>query len=536
MALVYYSPVFRGYNATFLLAAALGARAIQFPVDNTGAALISFGIYELTLLLTAFFLFIAIQIRYRLHLWPNYETIEIPDRFLWIGGALTLFCALLYVIVGWPVYSRTGLDRYFIPAACLYVCAAQWTLGASILSRRHSLTLARQKETVRATFLRTLAIVALSLAALLYAGLTFPGPGLQRLTRARGASGELMLLTGMLLDRDADGNSLWPGADPDDADPCVRANIGALCDDAHRADEDPAITATGRNAVLLTWVNTERGARMPTATTGIPLYFATNRPVRSIRAMFQGTDGMGDYAGIRPGDFGFLPRLARAGYRTLCAGNDGGRGYFRAGSRSRLDAGCQVFQPLDPGITPASSSPEKASATPASSSHDINDTIRAGLRLLDRYGENSANFLWIHHAAASDETPPRSELLQRLQQKGELIVIQLYPDDVFGQAFIYTRQSSSPMVEYPEPGPLLAYALGFSKSPPPSAKDRVSVLYDQPFESSWWLRAVRRLGSGYPSFPVYTLRLDEAGQPIVFDGLTGSLTRPPRQSPQSRPL
>ncbi|MCR9143654.1 MAG: hypothetical protein NXI24_15505 [bacterium] len=578
--LIYVSPAFRGYNATFVLAAAVIARIVSFPVDP-GPGFAAFLIYELTLLLTAFFVFITIQIRYRLHLWPNYESVEVPNRFVGIGAIISVVCALLYITVELPWFSAgrhlnaSNHAAYFIPTAVWFVCAVQWTLTAWLLDRGRLVSLNQQKERVQSAVLRSLTVAIAVLSAVLFAVAAFPGIGLARLTAAHSASGELLYFTGMLLDRDGDGNSLWPGRDPDDGDPCVRADLRRSCATARNQtrpaanearppmpapDLSPAVAVlhdptapriprpADGNLILLTWVTPE--AEIPDEAQPIPMYFAANRPEFALRALLENTDGIGEAPPNAPantaGDPIPLPsELARIGYRTICAGRTKpGSDYFRTGHAAHLDAGCQIFQPLGelsrntsgaapPGDSDSTSNSRAEAKSRAES--NINRTVLEGLFVFDRYREDGFNFLWIHY-----EDQPRQdrnagqkdrdrrlqpglerETLFRLRQSGDVVIIQMQPNDFVGKAYLLGKRQPRELPEYPRPGEVLRFAAGLRNAAPGGARNQIVALYQSSFMDSWFIRAGRRLGWSYPELPVYTMRLDSAGVPIVFNALTG---------------
>ncbi|MEQ9366617.1 MAG: hypothetical protein RIF32_20420 [Leptospirales bacterium] len=585
LMLIYVSPAFRGYNATFALAAALVARIVLFPVDP-GAGVAAFLIYELTLLLTAFFVFITIQIRYRLHLWPNYESVEVPDRFVRIGGVIGVFCALLYVAVELPWFSarRAGAGEanaaaYFIPTAVWFVCSLQWTLTAWLLDRGRLVSLGQQKERVQAAVLRSLTIAIAALSAVLFAVTGFPRGGLAVLTATHSTSGELLYLTGMLLDRDGDGNSLWPGQDPDDSDPCVRADFRRACAKSSRPGRltaetppqaDVASTVAvlhdptapriprppARNIVLLTWVTP--AVALPGDAAAIPIYFAANQPEFALRALLKNTNGIGEspaaavpkdpiiHRGSEEAAIPLPSELARAGYRTICTGRAPGRNYFRAGHATHLDAGCQVFQPLNElarntsGETARDLSQSDARTGPGRiDASNINRTVLEGLFVFERYSEPGSNFLWIHYeepgpedrAASGDSAIHRRaqpgierETLYRLRQTGDVIIMHMRPNDYTGAAYLPGSRQPRELPEHPRPGELLRFAAGLRNATPGGAGDQIVALYNRSFSETWFVRGGRRLGWRYPELPIYTMRLDSAGMPAVFNSLTGLTT------------
>lgn len=550
--LIYLSPAFRGYNAIFVLIAAAFARLVLFPFDPAPGAT-GFLIYELTLLLTAFFIFINLQIRYRLHLWPNYESVEVPERFVHIGGTIALVCAGLYVAVESPwFYSRlsTGSPEravYFIPTAVWFVCAAQWTLTTWLLDRGRLVSLARQKERIQAALLRSLSIAIVGLLAVLFVVTAFPRDGLARISATHSASSELLYLAGVLLDRDGDGNSLWPGQDPDDGDPCVRADLHRGCATASRSNDerDSALAPTAAilhnpaapgiprlaaaNIILLSWVTPE--SAIPETTPAIPLHFAANRPEYALRTMLNDTDGI-DEPATGTEVISLPSRLARRGFRTICAGRAIGQNYYRTGHAAHLDAGCQVFQPLEdlarnsgapaPAAKPSTQGQAK---TPAS---NINRTVLEALFVFERYREPGSNFLWIHYHADPKHAGPRPglerETLYRLQQSGDVILVQLQPEEFRGNAYLLGKRQPRVVPEYPRPGELLRFAAGLQRTLTGSAHEQLVAIYRRSFSDSWFVRAGRRLGWEYPAQPVHTMRLDSAGMPVFFNALTGART------------
>lgn len=522
LLLVAVSPVFRGYNASFLLASALTARVILFPVavpENITALLI----YEFTLLLSCFFVFITLQLRYRLQLWPNYENFEIPERFVQIGAVIAIVCAALFLLTEWN-------NSFFIPTAAWLVCAVQWTVTAWLLERGRIVSLEQQSRSAEKASVQTLAIISSGLVAALLALLVFPQSHLERVQAASSVSAELLDLSGIILDSDRDGNSRWPGGDPNDRNDCIRADFRHRCADARPTTtqiETQAVVYNPRvprrpqpaaaNSILITWVSD--GIRMPSEFEATPIVLPANQPVPALRAIFHNADGVGQSpAGPEAGsDAGLISRLARRGVRTVCAGRTTGPQYFRSDSPAGLDRGCQIFQSLA-----------------AESEANINRTVLEALFVFERYREATPNFLWIHYdggLSTQSEINGKAaalerETLLRLQSTGDVTLLHLEPDRLRGTIYLMGARQLRETPELPLPGELLAFTLGLQNTPPGSSVGQTLALIPATSERSWWRRSLERLGTLPERFPVRTLRVMDDGMLERFDGHTGVRSRP----------
>ena len=519
LLLIAVSPIFRGYNASFLLASALAARVILFPVpvpEDITALLI----YEFTLLLSCFFVFITLQLRYRLQLWPNYENFEIPDRFVRVGAVLAVVCAALFLLTEWS-------HGFFIPTAAWLVCAVQWTVTAWLLERGRIVSLEQQSRRAEKASVQTLAIISGGLVAALLALLVFPQSHLERVQSARSVSAELLDLSGIVLDGDQDGNSRWPGGDPNDRNDCIRADFRHRCADARPTSAEPEAQAVvynprvprrplpaAENSILITWVSDS--IRMPSEFEATPVVLPANQAAPALSAIFHNADGVGQRPDSPEAD-GLISRLAQRGVRTVCAGRTAGAQYFRSDSPAGLDRGCQVFQSLA-----------------AESEANINRTVLEALFVFDRYREATPNFLWIHYddgpqlEGQARATVPalERETLLRLRSTGDVPLLPLQPDRLRGTMYLMGARQLRETPELPRPGELLAFSMGLRNTPPGSSVGQTLALIPTETERSWWRRSLERLGALPKRFPVRTLRVTEDGMLERFDGYTGVRSRP----------
>ncbi len=523
--LIYISPVFRGYNAAFLLFAAVGARIVMFPARYENDALL-FLVYALNLLACAFFLFIVLQIRYRLHLHPHYESVPVPAQFLKFGLILAVACAGLYVLNAFylKAYSPALIDGgvpfgfgtsggqlsvYHVPAGVYFVCAAQWFLGLRSLRRTAPAQKLRNEQNgTRLSILGSFAAGTLALAAaVLLVLLPLREHSLLRnIVSAGGAGAEMLTAAGMLLDGDRDGNSNWPGGDPDDGDACVRRDLARNCriESADQADLRPAEFVGDANPdrlrsnTYLFTIVADEFRSTPDNLRRRPVLLSSDRPERSLRALLQGLDGVAEYRGAR--DLSFPAELARRGVRTICTGTGGNYDYFQVRRPLQLDAGCQIFEPLD------------------DSQRTLSAAVRRARSLRRGYSEPAGNLVWMHYHGR----PGEAVNLQDLEDFGGSRRLILVWKEGAVLANAYLPEELAEMVPpYPRGRQLLDYVAGLRSSPPAASGDRVGALHVQPYYRSYAHGLVSVLGLRYPDSPPYTFRRGPNGL-TVLDALTGA--------------
>jgi hypothetical protein len=498
--LIYFIPIFEGYNSVFALAAALLARFVHSnlsPIDDGHTNLVYFLIFEVHLFTTAFLFFIVIQARYRLHLSPNYERVEIPNAFfvtaialcvlLWFAllvasaSALEWFGSAASAGAGLPDPARPFLARnsagavnFEFPLALYFLCAVHWTAIGFSLRRQRLITLERQNRLVRNSMFQAAGFLFALLISFLYVLLNpFAPQALGRVTTAGGAASEIISAAGALLDGDRDGNSLWPGADPDDSNPCVRADLEGRCTIEENASAPAprriegatrSSGALGRelsargNLTLVTLTGVQPpGAWPQDAAVARPQVFsialATDRGEHSLRAILQGLDGVDEFRGVR--NPSLIAELSRIGYRTICTGVDRGRAYFDTRHNLRLDAGCQIFEtpnleeePEREGLTVGADQPDIVSPR-ALEDATLTETTRRALALYDSYKEKN-NFLWMHYNGEADNREVL-RALQDLRDPGPLVVV-FIPEynSLRGELWLFSDRSAPSELSNPD--------------------------------------------------------------------------------------
>ncbi len=572
--LIYFIPIFEGYNSVFALAAALLARLVHSnlsPIDDGRTNLIYFVIFEIHLFTTAFLFFIVIQARYRLHLSPNYERIEIPNSFFlpaialclllwialliasasiseWFGATADVGAsAALVVDAARPFLARksAGAANFEFPLALYFLCAVHWTAIGYSLRRQRLITLDRQNRLVRNSMFQAAGFLFALLLSFLYVLLNpFAPQALGRVTTAGGAASEIVSAAGALLDGDRDGNSLWPGADPDDANPCVRADLNGRCtiEENASAPTPRRLEGAARYSGALNRELSARGNLTLVTLTGVrppqtwpqnastdrpqifPIALATDRGEHSLRALLQGLDGVDEFRGVR--NSSLISELSRIGYRTICTGVDRGRAYFDTRHNLRLDAGCQIFEtpnleeePEREGLTVGADAPEIVSPR-ALESVSLTETARRALALYDSYKEKN-NFLWMHYNGEADDGEVL-RALQDLRDPGPLAVV-FIPEynSLRGELWLFSERSAPTELQNPDVAQTLYFAAGLRTAAPQTRADDAGALYDQTFALSWIGRIISAHDPSYPIFPMFTFRL-ERNRIVVFDGLTGA--------------
>jgi len=614
--LVYASPIFRGYNPVFLLASALIARFLLaghagFPsgeaADLSSAQVwLDFLIYELNLFLAIFFLFIAFQIRYRLHLAPNYESIRVPRSLLYWGAALSFVAMLLLVSTAAPVdqwnvggstadslaieppFAPVGDgDRQEIPAALLFLCLLQWTLTAFALRSRENSRIPQQLQLARWTMVRTVVLLfTFLLSFLLAAANPFASQSLGRIATAGGLAWETVSFLGILMDRDGDGNSAWPGEDPDDSDACVRFDFHAPCaasdapppGDLSARAADPrqleqglqnARTPGGSGPVRA--AELRHGVRLDAPDRELPeldgppqgsltllTIVGTSAPPRPLRLRKNDEGewyplGSEHPAGDRSVNETLAPLRARLLFATdraehslramhqdlngieemrdvhrksvLAEFTELGYRTICSGSDNNLEyLGADSPLRLDAGCQILD---PKESGEPES----LADATTRGLEQLDAYRER-ANLLWIHfRGAEAVEDLELGRAFARLADRGPVAVI-FFPraNSLRGNAWLYpersrrTRYQATQLDDYPNFRELAFFAAGLRSRQPSTQVERIGALYDQPFASSWVGRLTRNATPGYPLYPVYTFQLSE-DRVLIFDAISGARWR-----------
>ncbi|MCB1169339.1 MAG: hypothetical protein KDK25_03345 [Leptospiraceae bacterium] len=400
LLLLFVFPLFRGMNATFILAGVLGARFLLIPASiGPESSLQQYAVFSAYSLLLSFFLFLFLQSRRRLLLSPEYETFSLPPA-LRIAAFFAPFAivGLHFAIVSWyRPFPGT------VPAIIAVFLASYWWITMMLLKRD------------AAGFRWP---PALAFGSLLFAGLLFLvlGQGLvigscARASLRSAAVSESMTFFAAFLDGDGDGNAGFPGTDPDDRNPEIRADFfinrgdkARLLSERNpqgegRSSEDTGSQpdasnferrdgGTGNRRLLTVFLDLDSlMAFSPESRKAFQVFVPTTNDLPfALRDLLHSTDP------IRGSDSrSALSEFVDRGYRTICTGNGS---YFSHSHAARLDEGCQVLEPAFltwNGKPLPAEGPLKPRALAESLDHYF---YEAGL-LFRKYREDSF-FFWLH--------------------------------------------------------------------------------------------------------------------------------------------
>jgi hypothetical protein len=386
LALLFFLPPFSGINATILFFSSILSRTLLHPYEsdliigmNSG-----FVFFTLRLILFVILFYFLIHIRYRHLLSPYLEPYAVsPVAF----GVSILLAFLLLVAASLPsmttIIGNEWLEFAGSQPELLIVASFSWLLTAMMIYY----DLYRKKERVFGQFLVFLSLISLTALSSVIITRSFPdtkyGTGV---IISDGIAANLISFPAYLFDKDRDGNSFWPGGDPDDGNGCIRldyiCNPGGLRDDANRV----AHAESGRKNMVLVTISAR--AKLTDAT-----LLAADDTSHLLRALLRNLNGMQEYEGIdRRSVFSIL---SDAGYRTICGGYDGQKGYLETAGGFGLDSGCQIFI--------GSRSLIKMMEPPSGENVAFRDTVRVMRSVRKKYSEKR-NLIWIHHESDHEAT------------------------------------------------------------------------------------------------------------------------------------
>ncbi len=393
--LLVFLPVFHGLNAAFLLASILLSRLLLLPLQHlffpqpADLSLQPFLSFVAISFALASLLYLYLQTRRRTALSPYYERFTPGPAWF-----LAMLPVLLLSGVGF-LFIKTGM-RIFHPLLDVFYL----NLTASISIALLFLFAVLRWESSKKAALRLPELTFLSVLVLLFA------TTLSLLVRTyepehvffarKTPAGRFLDLISVLADRDRDGNSFWPGQDPDDANPGIRRESKG---EANQSLTLKPSGVPGVDRILITAVidgavphNPVYAIQQDDSTGAEPglqksapkeLQFwmqPSNRPERSLRALLRGLSSFEEARGFERRTI--LSYAAEDGYRTLCFGMDDGSDYFTHEHPARLDSGCQVFEPL-----------------PVPETDNLQDCMHRSLQtaetLIQKYREKHT-FVWIH--------------------------------------------------------------------------------------------------------------------------------------------
>ncbi|MCB1323403.1 MAG: hypothetical protein KDK34_24300 [Leptospiraceae bacterium] len=592
--LVYIFPFFRGRNAAFILIAAIIVRLFLLPVNPVDSNLARFFLFEMNVFICSFLIFVVIQARYRIQLIPDFDSIRVPRTLIPIGIAFCVFTAIVMILNAVPlekpgvvsentlplhVLALSGLDyRTGIPVALYCLCFIQSTASLvwirNLSGVRMSDLLSRiQRHLYYSAILLTL--FATSIVVLI----NWSRPRqLAHLVSAGGLSAESLRLIGFILDGDGDGNSWWPGHDPDDSDPCTRVDFLERCaaagentaqrnqaiandsseesestertglTDATRVMSVPVIPArpafrplheyNGKRSVfLITLQNTpDAWIYSEPALFSRRLFLPADDSLHALRAIFRNQTGVHEYRNQRA--VSLFSSLADHGYRTLCI-NRGHPDFFRPDNRLHMDAGCQVYTHI---AVQSRQEPKSTQETQAvqnvresSEARQVGETERnhlhglvaESLQMYRKYRED-ATITWIHFDFAGAANPGGltaqdwPDILKKLTERGRVLVVAFQENHVLAHmASFGTEDLHAHLPAYPDLYDVVLRTCGVYNGSIRSTDKSVGVIYNQPYSRSWVRRYAESLYLSYARHPIFTFRMFD-GQLLINDVLTGA--------------
>ena len=387
LALIFIFPLFRGMNATFLLAAVLGARFLLLPAsvvpDSGFEKYATFTLYSLVLSLL---IFLFLQSRRRLALSPEYETFPVPYgmsyfAFFLIPGMV----ALHFAIETWyPPFPGE------IPSLlCIFLAVHWWVSG---------LMLSRDAEGKESSNIAAILLLPLLVGQFILLSYVLNNGSLSRAALKSSLTGEALTFFAAFLDRDRDGNSSYPGDDPDDSNPSIRADFISIeekntlrspADDIENPETQDRIRIEKVDGQrLLTLVLPERAfvSRPQIAALSV---LSSNEISWAVRNLLHGTDPV-----ARTENRSLLSEFVDRGFRTICTGNGD---YFNHTHPSRLDEGCQILEPVSIPFGDSESGEDRR-PTGGLDPTDLDAALgflRDSRTLFKKYKEDRF-FLWLH--------------------------------------------------------------------------------------------------------------------------------------------
>ena len=404
-AIIVTLPVFYGLNSSFLLAATIVSRLLLLPVQSllfsnpASFSILQFLGFVAVVVGFSILFYFYFQIRRRVGLSPFYERFKISNLAIVLTLIMIVSCCIALLVLA------QATSNYRIQMIITYVTVIAAVLIMLLL---YLLILKYEAKTNRSiriryshAFIVLVLLIASGITALIRnyeaAYIFFARPAI---------AGNLFEQLSLLTDTDHDGNSRWPGKDPDDTNAAIR--IEASADVSADLSEIEPIGYTMLNHTLLTFVidgdlienpiysnDTSKThsaiiVRPPQseAADSIGLQSAlqtSNQPERTLRSWFQGLTSLEEINETTRRSL--LSIAAEDGYRTLCFGNDDGSGYFSHQHRSKLDAGCQVFETIETTGDTTTTTNDFQSC--------LSDSITKANSLASQYAEKHT-FLWLH--------------------------------------------------------------------------------------------------------------------------------------------
>ena len=388
LGLLFIFPLFRGMNATFLLAGVLAARFLLIPAnigpDSGFQEYATFTLYSFALSLLVF---LFLQSRRRLALSPGYETFPVPYGLSYFAFFLIpCMLALYFAATNW--YSEFPVH---IPALLSIFLAVHWWVSGIMLSRD-----AEGKGTPPISFLLIAALIGLFVLT----GFSISNGTLSRTAYRSQLTSESLTFFAAFLDRDRDGNSSFPGGDPDDSNPDIRAdfisnrevNIEANDIEGKENGRMPVGDASGERLLTLI-LDAGAFASNPRPSSSLSVLSSDEIPW-ALRNILHSRDAI-----AQTERRSILSDYVDGGYRTICTGNGE---YFNHVHPSRLDEGCQILEPVNFDIKSADAFSGEEAANDLEEQREGKYELQGTMRFLSdsrklfrKYREDQF-FFWVH--------------------------------------------------------------------------------------------------------------------------------------------
>ncbi|MCE9597938.1 MAG: hypothetical protein K8S54_08215 [Spirochaetia bacterium] len=326
--LLFLFPDLRGENSPLVLFAVIAARLVAF-VYESGATFEdeAFSLLRVVCLSMAFYFWL--QIRRRSFRSPHFSPFFVSGKLrLTLGLISTLLYSGLIVLSLMPV-----VQAEFVVFVVLFLLIV-WQITAVFMVR--ALHGARM---ISSGFVGLLLITAIASSFDLYLRYPVAAPSTSaRLLNVNSFAGRVILNVGVLLDRDNDGNSSWPGGDPNDFDPCVRHDGLNLC---KRTSQVDVASPPNQRFMFITLEGSRKSfPELPAGYSERMIFMASEQADQALAALLLGVDG---YSVVhRRPDISLLANISEYGFRTICVDLSNAQ-FLHSGSPMGLDHGCQVF-------------------------------------------------------------------------------------------------------------------------------------------------------------------------------------------------
>ncbi|GEM_PF-3418164 len=416
---LFFFPLFRGMNATFLLAGVAGARFILLPASiGPESSIQEYGPFSLYSLALSLLIFLFLQSRRRLALSPEYETFPVPYGLSYFAFFLIpLMLALHFGANQWnPDFPGQ------VPGLICVFLAVYWWLSGLLLSKDAK---ASSPGSALGWFQVIYFVVQIALLSFLMRSESL-GPAAYRSK----AVAEGLTFFAAFLDRDRDGNSWFPGGDPDDSNPGIRADFisstRTASTDGRTTDPFTVRERSGKEALDVSsedagrTANSLEGPGRTNDSTEEPRRFvppesnpgtASGERLLTVALPFESLSaGLPDIESVSvltSDDLAFslrdllhgrdpvegkdsrsiLSDYVDRGYRTICTGNGG---YFNHVHPARLDEGCQVLEPYSLNLEDAGRKKDHARIV-----EGVKEYLYRSNVLFRKYREDRF-FFWVH--------------------------------------------------------------------------------------------------------------------------------------------